>query len=255
MCGVVGTLFAGSLVPYSQALDRQTHNKLPSSVQDLYKKSLSDYHVVNSYGLFRSMTGVGGRPEIVLEGSNHHEHGWKEYNFRYKPGSLSTPPPFLAPHQPRLDWQMWFAALGSYSYNPWIIHFTYQLLRNNTNVIGLLADNPFPSAPPKFIRALKYRYHFTKWGSNTTDWWTRGHQEEYLPPLALYQPTLKEFLDHHGYGKAAPKENPSLFGIYLDQIRGVVDGWDPAVIIWTFCGLAMLPLFQGVRFKVNLFGI
>ena len=84
------------------------------------------YQLTASYGLFRRMTGVGGRPEVVVEGSQDLHGPWREYHFLYKPGNVTSPPGFCLPHQPRLDWQMWFAALGSYQHNPWLISFVYK---------------------------------------------------------------------------------------------------------------------------------
>ena len=76
------------------------------------------------------MTGVGGRPEVILEGSDSVHGPWHEYNFLYKPGNTSVAPKFMLPHQPRLDWQMWFAALGQYQHNPWLLSLTFRLLGN-----------------------------------------------------------------------------------------------------------------------------
>jgi hypothetical protein len=85
--------------------------------------------LVSSYGLFRRMTGVGGRPEVIIEGSMSESGPWKEYDFMYKPGNLTEAPRFCLPHQPRLDWQMWFAALGTYQHNPWLVSLAYRILQ------------------------------------------------------------------------------------------------------------------------------
>ena len=76
------------------------------------------------------MTGIGGRPEVILEGADSIHGPWLEYDFLYKPGNVSSAPQFLSPHQPRLDWQMWFAALGSYQHNPWLLSLVFRLLGN-----------------------------------------------------------------------------------------------------------------------------
>jgi hypothetical protein len=140
----------------------------------------SPFRVVNSYGLFAVMTTE--RPEIVVEGS---EDGveWKAYEFRYKPGDLRRAPPWVAPHQPRLDWQMWFAALGTYQSNRWFVNFMIRLLQGEPSVTRLLANNPFPNAPPRLIRARVYRYRFTGWGSR--EWWTREEMGTYFPAVSL----------------------------------------------------------------------
>ena len=83
------------------------------------------------------------------------------YEFKWKPGDLKRAPGWCAPHQPRLDWQMWFAALGTPRENPWFVALVYRLLQGSHEVNGLLANNPFPDKPPRYIRAMFYRYRFT----------------------------------------------------------------------------------------------
>ena len=89
--------------------------------------------------------------------------------------------------QPRLDWQMWFAALGTYRQNPWFVGLTRQLLENNPNVTQLLAHNPFPDKPPLYIRSMLYDYHFTTLTEHRASgaWWKREERGEYLPPVSL----------------------------------------------------------------------
>ncbi|HEX7517254.1 MAG TPA: lipase maturation factor family protein [Chthoniobacterales bacterium] len=142
------------------------------------------FRIVNGYGLFRVMT--KSRLEIILEGSAD-GIDWLPYEFKWKPGDVNQPPHWVAPHQPRLDWQMWFAALGTYRQNPWFIRLAVSLLENNPNVTGLLARNPFPKEPPRYIRATLYDYHFTSWDEHKTTgaWWKREKQGEYLPPVSL----------------------------------------------------------------------
>jgi hypothetical protein len=136
--------------------------------------------IVNSYGLFAVMTTE--RPEIVVEGSNDGAT-WLAYEFPYKPGDLRRAPPIVAPHQPRLDWRMWFAALGNYQSNRWFVSFMLRLLQGEPSVVRLLQYNPFPNAPPKFIRARVYQYHFTKFGQ--PGWWTREERGLYFPVVSL----------------------------------------------------------------------
>ena len=138
------------------------------------------FEIVNSYGLFAVMT--TDRDEIMVEGSNDGTN-WRAYEFRYKPGPLDRAPPFVEPHQPRLDWQMWFAALGTYQQNRWFVNFVVRLLEGEPAVTRLLAYNPFAAAPPKFIRARLFRYHFTHFGEKS--WWTREERGEYIPPVNL----------------------------------------------------------------------
>lgn len=142
------------------------------------------YNLCNSYGLFARMTTV--RDEIIIEGSDDGET-WYEYEFKWKPGDVNEAPRFVAPHQPRLDWQMWFAALGTYHYNDWFIRFMGKLLEGSEDVIGLMEYNPFPDNPPKYIRAKLYNYHFTdmKTGQETGQWWTRTYKGMYCPEMQL----------------------------------------------------------------------
>lgn len=142
------------------------------------------FYITNSYGLFAVMTTT--RPEIIMEGSNDGER-WLAYDFKYKPGNLMKPPSWAAPHQPRLDWQMWFAALGNYRNNPWFVNFAVRLLQDSPEVVALLADNPFADRPPRYIRAMIYDYQFTTPGERkaTGNWWKRELLGTYLPPVSL----------------------------------------------------------------------
>ena len=112
----------------------------------------------NSYGLFAVMT--TSRPEIIILGSDDREN-WFPYEFKWKPGNVANKPEFIAPHQPRLDWQMWFAALSNYERNPWLIQFMIRLLQGSPPVIDLLENNPYPKNPPKYMQALVYDYRFS----------------------------------------------------------------------------------------------
>jgi predicted DCC family thiol-disulfide oxidoreductase YuxK len=138
----------------------------------------------NNYGLFAIMT--TSRPEIIAEGS---EDGirWMAYEFKYKPGDMMRRPGFVEPHQPRLDWQMWFAALGSYRENPWFINFCIRLLQGSPQVLELLERNPFPVHPPRYVRARVYDYRFASWAEHkkTGAWWQREFKGEYVPALSL----------------------------------------------------------------------
>ena len=157
-------------------------NLLP--VEQRILRNVRPYAVVNTYGLFRHMT--TRRPEIIVEGSVDGRI-WKSYEFKYKPGDLRRRPPFVAPHQPRLDWQMWFAALADYRNprNGWFIQFSRRLLEGSPDVLALLAHNPFPDRPPRYLRATLYDYHFTNWGEafRTENWWAREQIGQYLPTI------------------------------------------------------------------------
>lgn len=138
----------------------------------------------NSYGLFANMT--KGRPEIIIQGSNDGTH-WLSYEFKYKPGDLHRAPPLVAPHQPRLDWQMWFAALGPARQSPWFDRLVQRLLQGSPEVLALLEKNPFPEKPPKQIRAVTYSYQFSSFESltKTGKWWSRNPRGWFYPPCSL----------------------------------------------------------------------
>jgi len=142
------------------------------------------FRSVNSYGLFRVMTTE--RPEIVVEGSDDGQT-WLAYDFRYKPGDPSRRPAFVEPHQPRLDWQMWFAALSRYDYTPWFQAFLARLLEGSPRVLALMGRNPFPDHPPKYARAQLYEYRFTTWRERreTGAWWSRTLVGAYSPVVTL----------------------------------------------------------------------
>jgi len=142
------------------------------------------FRIVNGYGLFRVMT--KDRREIVIEGSAD-GMDWKPYEFKWKPGDVMRAPGWCAPHQPRLDWQMWFAALGSYRQNPWFVQTVISLLHGKPEVAALFERNPFPQSPPRYVRAVFYRYRFTTVQEHreTGAWWKRQELGEYLPGVSL----------------------------------------------------------------------
>ena len=146
---------------------------------------ITPFRSVNTYGLFADMT--ESRPEIIVEGSNDRIE-WKTYQFRWKPGDLATAPKWVAPHQPRLDWQMWFAALqGSYQGTPWFLNFMGALLQGKPEVLQLLAEDPFPDKPPRYIRATLYEYRFTDLATKRSEgaWWHREWKRVYCPAISL----------------------------------------------------------------------
>ena len=136
----------------------------------------------NGYGLFAVMT--TSRLEISIEGSDDGK-AWREYEFNWKPGNVNERPRLVAPFQPRLDWQMWFAALGTYRDNPWFMRFLGRLLEGAPEVTGLLRTNPFPDKPPRTVRAVGYDYHFTHLGDRSAAWWRREPLGLYCPPVSL----------------------------------------------------------------------
>jgi len=160
------------------------HEEWPRPLIAIYGR-LEPFRIVNGYGLFRVMTKERG--EIVIEGSAD-GIDWLPYEFKWKPGDVMRAPGWCAPHQPRLDWQMWFAALGSYRENPWFGRLIVRL-EWSRDVSRLLAKNPFSHEPPRYIRAMFYRYRFTtlRERSETGAWWKREELREYLPTVSLDQ--------------------------------------------------------------------
>jgi len=139
---------------------------------------------VNGYGLFRVMTTE--RFEIVIEGGADTVQ-WREYRFRWKPGDPARPPPFVAPHMPRLDWQMWFAALNPEGARDWLVPLLRRLLQRTPEVLTLLGENPFPGAPPRYVRLVYYRYRFSTPTERATSgaWWQRERVGYLTEPLSL----------------------------------------------------------------------
>ncbi|PYM16761.1 MAG: membrane protein [Verrucomicrobia bacterium] len=158
---------------------------LPTPLREILQL-VSPLRTVNAYGLFAVMTTT--RPEIIVEGSDDGV-SWLPYEFKWKPGDLKRPPAFVAPHQPRLDWQMWFAALGNVRGHPWFVNFLVRLLQGSPEVVALLEKNPFPVRPPRRIRAVLYEYHFTDCVARraTGDWWRREPKGMYCPEISLRQ--------------------------------------------------------------------
>lgn len=152
---LLSSLLLLSLVPLTASF-----RTMPSFMDPLAEaySQVAPFRLVNGYGLFAVMTTQ--RREIIVQGSND-GYDWRTYEFRYKPGALNAPLPIIAPYQPRLDWQMWFAALGRMETTPWFSNFLTRLLQGSPSVLALLESNPFPDKPPKFVRALLDDYTFT----------------------------------------------------------------------------------------------
>lgn len=156
----------------------------PAWLAGVYER-VAPFRSINGYGLFASMTRQ--RDEIVLEGSDDGVN-WRAYAFTWKPGDVNRRPRFCTPHMPRLDWQMWFAALGEIRSQPWLVNTMVRLLEGEPAVLRLLASNPFPDRPPRQVRALAYGYRFTTFAERraTGAWWRRDATPRvYCPPLQL----------------------------------------------------------------------
>jgi hypothetical protein len=139
------------------------------------------FQSTNNYGLFRVMTKE--RPELAVEGSDDGVT-WNEYGFKYKMGDVARRPQFLIGHMPRLDWQMWFAALGA---DDWLNNLVFRLLTGEGEVTRLLAYNPFPNHPPRYMRVVLYDYRFSDRGSPA--WWVRRPVGVLIGPLSISRDT------------------------------------------------------------------
>ncbi|XP_024893963.1 lipase maturation factor 2-like [Temnothorax curvispinosus] len=231
----VAWIFVISIVPYS-TLHQSTNLTMLHDLKQIHAK-VDHLHIANSYGLFRRMTGVDGRPEVVIEGSDSIDGPWKEYEFLYKPGNVNNSLPFVAPHQPRLDWQMWFAALGTYHQNPWLMSLAYRLLSGQPEVLALMntVENPFRDKPPKYVRASLYYYRYTSWSQTSTRaWWTREKIGEYFPIFSQTHPPLLEYLTKMKIlqEKSGFKVTNEPVKLILDNLRSLVSKIEPSLILW-----------------------
>jgi Lipase maturation factor len=151
--------------------------------------SFDPFHLVNTYGAFGSITRE--RYEIVLEGTDETEPtastAWRAYEFKAKPGDPRRRPPQIAPYHLRLDWLMWFAAMSTPRAHPWLLALVVKLLEGDRATLRLLGCNPFPEAPPAFVRAELYHYRFSSRRERRASgaWWVRTYVGSYLPPLRL----------------------------------------------------------------------
>jgi hypothetical protein len=182
-CGVLVASVAVLISLMQLALTFHFRGPWPRPLIGLYS-AVAPLRSFENYGLFAVMT--TSRPEIQVEGSGD-GITWLPYVFKYKPGPADKRPGFVAPYQPRLDWQMWFAALSDYRHNPWFITFCRRLLQGSPSVLRLLQHNPFPAAPPRYVRAVVWNYQFTGFasGAQSGDWWRRELLGLYLPPVSL----------------------------------------------------------------------
>jgi Lipase maturation factor len=163
--------------------------------------SFDRLNLVNTYGAFGS---VGKeRHEIVFEGTDDTtitgSSVWKEYEFKAKPGDPVRRPAIIAPYQPRLDWQIWFAAMSGPDRYPWTVHLIWKLLHGDAGALSLLASNPFPDHPPRYIRASYYRYEFAPPGNPEGVYWRRTPLGIWIPPLSADDERLQRFLMAHGW--------------------------------------------------------
>ena len=180
------------------------------SPNQIMNTSFNPLHLVNTYGAF----GTVGRErhEIVFEGTDDTVitggTRWREYEFKCKPGDPMRRPCTISPYHHRLDWQIWFAAMSVPDEYPWTAHFVWKLLHNDAGTLGLLASNPFPEQPPRYIRAELFRYEFAPPGDREGAWWKRKPIGLWLPPLSADSPELRRFLAAHRWLPPAQSSAP-----------------------------------------------
>lgn len=171
------SLFAVVLLFSGLTFLEQFRPGYPEAVQQAVDR-VQAVKAVSSYGVFRIMTKT--RPEIVIEGSDDGVE-WKAYEFKWKPGRADRAPHFVAPWQPRVDWQMWFAAMGRCE--GWVQLMLRRMLLGQPEVLALLEENPFPNRPPRYLRSTLWQYRFAPPGSK--DWWQRTVEGPYCPDVML----------------------------------------------------------------------
>lgn len=169
------------------------------SAGQLMNTSFEPFDLVNTYGAFGSVGRV--RYNVVFEGTDSlvadEAAEWREYPYRALPVDVRQRPPQVAPYQPRLDWAMWFAAMSDYRHYPWTLHLVWKLLHGDAGALSLFAGNPFPDRPPRYVRAVLYRYQFARPGTGV--WWRRKRLGLWLPPLSARDPSLRSYLDSVGW--------------------------------------------------------
>lgn len=146
-------------------------------------EALEPFRIANRYGLFGIMT--RGRYEVEFQGSDDGTN-WITYPFRYKPQDSTQAPRIYAPYQPRFDWNLWFASLGSWREYSIVPRTELRLITNDRDVLYLFAANPFPKSPPREVRAVLWQYWFTTLAEKkkTGMWWRRKF-------VGLYAPTIQ----------------------------------------------------------------
>ena len=189
-----------ALVAVVAALSVYPVRNLLSSRQAM-NTSFNRLSLVNAYGAFGS---VGkNRLQIVFEGSGDpvvsERAVWKPYEYKCQPGDPKRRPCVVSPYHYRLDWQIWFAAMSTANRYPWTLHLVWKLLHDDAGALSLLGSNPFPDAPPRYVRAVLYRYEFAPPGNPQGVWWNRLALGLWLPPLAADDPRLLRFLAAYGW--------------------------------------------------------
>ena len=171
------------------------------SRRQIMNTSFDPLDLVNTYGAF----GTVGRERynVVFEGTSDldssNRGSWKPYVYKGLPVLPDQRSPQIAPYQLRLDWQMWFAAMSTPYEYPWTLHLVWKLLHNDPGAVGLFAGNPFPEGPPRYVRAVLYRYRFAPPGNPQRLWWYRERIGIWLQPMSSSDPRLLDALKSYGW--------------------------------------------------------
>ena len=171
------------------------------SPHQMMNTSFDPLDLVNTYGAFGAIQRE--RLNVVFQGTDSDTAvgavDWKDYLYQALPVDVHEMPAQVAPYQPHLDWQMWFAAMGTYRQYPWTLHLVWKLLHNDPAALSFFRYNPFPDRPPRFIRAVLYKYSFAPPGNTDGAWWTRDFQDDWLPPLSADDPRWESILKSFGW--------------------------------------------------------
>jgi hypothetical protein len=181
-------IIANAFIILSRAPLSKTQSMIAFQQASKLTNFIQNYHIINAYGLFAIMTTK--RYEIIIQGAEYitgqiAPGNWLDYEFYWKPGDPSKIPQQVAPYQPRIDWQMWFAALSNYQSQPWFVNLCIRILENEKEVVKLLKYNPFPKEAPRYLRAIVYEYKFNSLEnySKTGMIWSRELKGIYLPAI------------------------------------------------------------------------
>jgi hypothetical protein len=178
-----------------------------ASCDQAMNRSFDPLDLVNTYGAFGSVDRA--RYEVILEGTRDEAPEgarWQEYELPCMPGDVRRRPCVVTPYHYRLDWQMWFVGNGSMQgepieNEPWLVHLVWQLLNAEPTPKSLLARDPFPDAPPRWIRAGIWRYRFSDSRADGV-WWTRARVGEFLPPVSLEHPGIRKYVSAYRWPDA-----------------------------------------------------
>ena len=176
------------------------------SAHQIMNTSFDPLDLVNTYGAFGA---VGKeRLNVVFEGTEaaapDRNAVWREYPYKGLPVALNERPPQIAPYQLRLDWQMWFAAMATPAEYPWTLNLCWKLLHNDPSTLSLFRSNPFRGTPPRYVRAVLYRYRFVR-PNERGIWWERDRLGDWLPPLSTDNAQLIQLLNHAGWINSKPQ--------------------------------------------------